>query len=72
MNIDWTASKVAIGMTKDHERRRKLANLLLSLDGPLPYANADCEINGEIMALVKDMAADGTEHLKKMYGEVVK
>ncbi len=72
MNIDWTASKVSIGMTKDHERRRQLAKLLLSLDEPMTYSNADVEINGHIHALIKAMAQDGTEHLKAMYGEAVR
>jgi hypothetical protein len=70
-SIDWTASKVSIGMTKDHDRRRKLAALLLSLDAPMPYSNADCEIKAEIGALVKEMAADGTDYLRKMYGDAI-
>lgn len=69
--IDWTASKVSIGMTKDSERRRRLARLLLSLDEPMPYSNADIEIKGEIHSLVKDMAKDGTDELVKKYGNAV-
>lgn len=44
----------------------------LSLDEPMPYVNADCEINGQIHALIKQMAADGTAHLIAQYGDAVK
>ena len=70
MNLDWTASKVASGL-ENKDRRRKLAQLLLSLDDPMPYSNADHEINSEIFLLLQDAAKDGTQHLRGMYGDIV-
>jgi hypothetical protein len=71
MNIDWTASKVACGLD-NKDRRRALAKLLLSLDDPAAYSNADHEIKGQIFSLLQDAAKEGTEHLKGKYGEAVK
>lgn len=69
MQIDWTASKVACGLY-DKETRRELAKLLLSLDEPMPYSNADCEIKGAIFDVLKKAAAVGAEHLKSQYGDI--
>lgn len=70
MTIDWTASKVASGLN-DKDRRRELATLLLSLDEPMPYSNADHEIKSRIFQLIKEAAIDGKTHLINMYGDIV-
>jgi hypothetical protein len=70
MQIDWTASKVASGLD-NKELRRKLANLLLSLDGPMSYSNQDHEIKGEIFAVLKEATEIGKAYLQSKYGEAV-
>ena len=71
MNIDWTASKGACGLD-NKDRRRALAKLLLSLDDPAAYSNADHELPGQLFSLLQDAAQAGPEHLQGQYGEAVK